>query len=183
MAVWQSGIVVIASAGNDGPQEMTIGTPGNVPYIITVGAMTDNYTPFDDADDVLASFSATGPTAEGFVKPDLVAPGGHITGIVDPVGLFPSQYPQYVDGHSLMRSWPISICHCSTETISGSLSSAMYALHFDFVDRVSQSPGPISSTLVAMRWALGTKVCLVWRLAFRAGRCCRHGKVLHQVVR
>ena len=55
---------------------MTIGVPGNVPYIITVGAMTDNYTPADGTDDFLASFSAAGPTVEGFVKPELVAPGG-----------------------------------------------------------------------------------------------------------
>src|SRR5678809_1776903 len=29
-------------------------------------------------DDRLATFSSTGPTFEGFVKPDLVAPGGHV---------------------------------------------------------------------------------------------------------
>ncbi len=41
---------------------MTIGVPGNNPYAITVGAMTDNYTPSNAADDKLASFSSTGPT-------------------------------------------------------------------------------------------------------------------------
>ena len=45
MRAWQAGIVVVASAGNTGPDPMTIGVPGNVPYVITVGAMTDNYTP------------------------------------------------------------------------------------------------------------------------------------------
>ncbi|MGB5581516.1 MAG: S8 family peptidase, partial [Woeseia sp.] len=83
MAAWQAGIVVIASAGNTGPDAMTIGVPGNVPYVITVGAMTDNYTPTDNSDDRLASFSAAGPTVEGFVKPDVVAPGGRILGIMD----------------------------------------------------------------------------------------------------
>lgn len=78
MAAWQAGIVVIASAGNDGPDPMTIGVPGNVPYIITVGAMTDNFTAFEPTDDRLASFSSAGPTYEGFVKPDVIAPGGHI---------------------------------------------------------------------------------------------------------
>ena len=33
-------------------------------------------------DDRLASFSSTGPTFEGFVKPDLVAPGGHLWGFM-----------------------------------------------------------------------------------------------------
>ena len=60
---------------------MTIGVPGNVPYVITVGAMTDNHTPSDVSDDRLASFSAAGPTYEGFVKPEVLAPGGHVLGL------------------------------------------------------------------------------------------------------
>ena len=78
MAAWQAGIVVVASAGNTGPAPMTIGVPGNVPYVITVGAMTDNYTPADRTDDRLAKFSSVGPTVEGLVKPEVVAPGGHV---------------------------------------------------------------------------------------------------------
>jgi serine protease AprX len=80
MAAWQAGIVVVASAGNNGPTPMTIGVPGNVPYVITAGAMTDNFTPYIPTDDRLASFSSTGPTYEGFVKPEMVAPGGHMVG-------------------------------------------------------------------------------------------------------
>ena len=58
MKAWQAGIVVVASAGNGGPDPMTIGIPGNVPYIITVGAMTDAYTPDDRSDDRLTYFTA-----------------------------------------------------------------------------------------------------------------------------
>ena len=76
MRAWQAGIVMVAAAGNTGPDPMSIGIPGNVPYIITVGAMTDNYTPTNPADDRLASFSATGPTVEGFVKPECSPPAG-----------------------------------------------------------------------------------------------------------
>ena len=68
MAAWKAGIVVVAAAGNSGPGAMTIGVPGNVPYVITVGALTDNYTPYNPTDDRLASFSSTGPTYEGFVQ-------------------------------------------------------------------------------------------------------------------
>ena len=80
MAVWKAGIVVVAAAGNEGPAPMTIGVPGNVPYVITAGALTDNNTPYDSTDDSLASFSSAGPTYEGFVKPEVVAPGGHMVG-------------------------------------------------------------------------------------------------------
>jgi serine protease AprX len=82
MRAWQAGIVVVASAGNTGPDPMTIGVPGNVPYVITVGAMTDSHTPADPRDDRLATFSAAGPTTEFFVKPDVVAPGGHVTALM-----------------------------------------------------------------------------------------------------
>jgi subtilisin family serine protease len=78
MAAWQAGIVVVVAAGNEGPTPMTIEVPGNVPYVITTGALTDNYTPSNPADDRLASFSSAGPTFEGFVKPEVLAPGGHI---------------------------------------------------------------------------------------------------------
>ena len=80
MKLWQAGVVVVASAGNYGPTAQSITVPGNTPYVITVGAMTDNYTPTNPADDGVTSFSSTGPTYEGFVKPDLFAPGGHMIG-------------------------------------------------------------------------------------------------------
>jgi serine protease AprX len=83
MKLWQAGIVVVASAGNDGPYAQSITVPGNVPYVITVGAMTDNYSRSNAADDRLASFSSTGPTYEGFVKPEIVAPGGHVRGVMN----------------------------------------------------------------------------------------------------
>ena len=82
MKAWASGIVVVVAAGNNGPDPMTVGVPGNNPYVITVGAFTDNYTPNDWSDDYIAPFSAAGPTLDGFVKPDVVAPGGHIVSTI-----------------------------------------------------------------------------------------------------
>ena len=82
MAAWAADIVVVAAAGNGGPAPMSIGVPGNVPYIVTVGAFTDNFTPTDFSDDYLAPFSAAGPTWDGFVKPDLVAPGAHMASLL-----------------------------------------------------------------------------------------------------
>jgi len=83
MKAWDAGITVLASAGNIGPDAMTIGVPGNTPYVITVGAVSDNYTPDNRSDDFVTTFSSAGPTYEGFVKPELVAPGGHIQGVMD----------------------------------------------------------------------------------------------------
>jgi len=98
MKAWQAGIVVVASAGNNGPDPMTIGVPGNVPYIITVGAMTDNYTESESSDDKLATFSAAGPTFEGFVKPEIVAPGGHLSGLMAFDTQIVQEHPEFHDG-------------------------------------------------------------------------------------
>lgn len=95
MKAWQAGIVVVVSAGNGGPVPQSITVPGNVPYVITVGAMTDNFTPADPADDRLASFSAAGPTYEGFVKPEVVAPGGHIWSLMPTSARIAQEHPSY----------------------------------------------------------------------------------------
>ncbi len=98
MKAWQAGIVVVASAGNTGPDPMTIGVPGNVPYIITVGAMTDNYTSSNSYDDKIATFSAAGPTVEGFVKPEVIAPGGHLSGLMSFDSQIVMEHPEFHDG-------------------------------------------------------------------------------------
>ncbi len=60
-------IVVTVAAGNSGPFPRTIGSPGSAPRVITVGAT--------DLSDQVVTFSSRGPTVQGLIKPDLVAPG------------------------------------------------------------------------------------------------------------
>jgi serine protease AprX len=98
MEAWAAGIVVVAAAGNGGYGPMTIGVPGNVPYVITVGAFTDNYTPLDWNDDYLAPFSAAGPTLDGFVKPDVIAPGAHMVAPMNPGAQLALTYPDHKIG-------------------------------------------------------------------------------------
>ena len=78
MHAWDAGITVVVSAGNSGPGPLSISVPGNVPYVITVGAFTDHFTPDDWSDDTVTPFSSAGPTLDNFVKPDVVAPGAHM---------------------------------------------------------------------------------------------------------
>ncbi len=94
MRAWEAGIVVIVAAGNGGPNPMTIGVPANNPYVVTVGAITDAYTPADWSDDYVPAFSAAGPTVEGFVKPEVVAPGGHILGLMHDKSQLAVEHPQ-----------------------------------------------------------------------------------------
>jgi serine protease AprX len=70
------GLVVVAAAGNAGPGPKTITTPGAAADAITVGAV--------DKRKNLADFSSRGPTLDGRLKPDLVAPGVDITSTIPP---------------------------------------------------------------------------------------------------
>lgn len=76
----KAGLIVVAAAGNSGPNEKTILSPGISPNVITVGAVDDKRT-IDPRDDVIASFSSRGPTNEGLSKPDIVAPGVNISSL------------------------------------------------------------------------------------------------------
>ncbi len=78
--LWFNGIVVVASAGNNGGGNQ-IYAPANDPFLITVGAADDRGTA-TLTDDRVASFSAYGTTSDGFAKPDLVAPGKDIVSLL-----------------------------------------------------------------------------------------------------
>lgn len=82
-----SGVVVVAAAGNEGHQQyqtalglrdgyntVSITDPGNAAGVITVGA-THRNQPHNYG---VSYFSSRGPTGDGRLKPDLVAPGEKI---------------------------------------------------------------------------------------------------------
>lgn len=80
---WHAGIVVVAAAGNQGPDAGTIDSPGIDPFSITVGALDDNLT-ITPNDDSVPYFTGHGPTLDGIAKPDLVAPGRKIVSVYAP---------------------------------------------------------------------------------------------------
>ena len=89
-ATWARGVVVVVAAGNRGTDADAVAyAPANDPYVITVGAVDDHGTK-DTTDDTLAPWSSQGVTQDGFVKPDLVAPGAHIVAPLAPDSDFPS---------------------------------------------------------------------------------------------
>ena len=85
-----AGITVIAAGGNNGrtangrTQYGGITSPGNAPWVLTVGASSHMGTT-SRADDTIARFTSRGPTAVDLrAKPDLVAPGVGIESLSDP---------------------------------------------------------------------------------------------------
>jgi len=83
-----SGVVVVAAAGNRGYivaqdgfewyRDLSITDPGNSDAVITVGA-THRTEPHRYG---VSYFSSRGPTGDGRMKPDLVAPGEKIESVV-----------------------------------------------------------------------------------------------------
>ena len=65
--------VILFAAGNTGPNETTIDSPGTSKNAITVGASESSR--FSGNINTIANFSSRGPTDDGRVKPDVVAPG------------------------------------------------------------------------------------------------------------
>jgi serine protease AprX len=82
--LWFNGVVVVAAAGNYGVATGPSGvvySPGNDPFIITVGAVDIGGTSRNN-DDAVAPWSAYGYTEDGFYKPDVAAPGRYMVGPV-----------------------------------------------------------------------------------------------------
>jgi serine protease AprX len=95
----KSGLVVVASAGNngkDGEGRTVLGsitTPGNAPSVITVGALNTWATSYR-SDDSVTSYSSRGPTRYDLqLKPDVVAPGNKIVSLEAAGSYLATTYP------------------------------------------------------------------------------------------
>jgi len=139
---WKAGIVVVVAAGNNGRYLPTngygtINSPGNDPYVITVGAMKTMDT-VTRADDQIASYSSKGPTLiDRVAKPDVVAPGNLLVSTenpgvtleqTEPANLVP--YNFYVYGGSSTPSssyFTLSGTSMATGVVSGMVADLLQA--------------------------------------------------------
>jgi serine protease AprX len=103
-SAWFKGIVVVTAAGNRGSSEASVShAPGNDPYVITVGAYDDQASNAD-GDDSRPSWSSRGVTADGFVKPEIHAPGSGIVSTLAPNSAFASMCPSCVVDGQMIRA-------------------------------------------------------------------------------
>ena len=96
-AAWQRGITVVCAAGNEGDfGSGGILSPGNDPFVITVGA-TDTRQTAAVTDDAVASYSSVGPTLfDEVAKPDLVAPGNRLISLRTQGSYIDTNFPDNV---------------------------------------------------------------------------------------
>ena len=75
----ENGLIVVAAAGNEGPDAETISAPAVADKVIAVTAVDDRNT-VDRGDDFIADYSSRGPRKDGGQKPDVSASGSNIVG-------------------------------------------------------------------------------------------------------
>jgi serine protease AprX len=102
--LWFGGVVVVTAAGNFGTgQPVRMGyAPGNDPFVITVGALDLGGT-LGLGNDRAAPFSAYGYTYDGFLKPDLAAPGRYMVGPVSSAATLLAEKPLNVTAPGYMQ--------------------------------------------------------------------------------
>jgi len=148
---WRAGIVVVTSAGNAGPYNGTITSPGDDPLAITVGAMDDGGAD-NPAGFAMPTFSSVGPTLyDGWFKPDVVAPGRSVVSLIPPNSTIALENPQASIGrHNFVGSGT----SFSAAIVSGLVALLLQADPSLTPDQVKAallfgaSPGPIGNPLV-----------------------------------
>lgn len=158
----------IFAAGNNGPGPETIGSPGSAKNVLTVGALENvrddgipdgcNALAANSADDI-AHFSSRGPTADGRIKPDILAPGTHVqaqaslvngyTGFSICGGLVNNGYTPYYPQQQVLYTWSSGTSH-STPAIAG-----VAQLTYNYYQRVINS-GAIPSPAMLKALILNT---------------------------
>jgi serine protease AprX len=98
--LWHAGVVVVAAAGNygtaDGPSGVRY-APGSNPFVITVGAVDIGGTA-KPRDDARAPWSAYGRTPDGFMKPEICAPGRYMVGPVPAISTLAAEKADKLQG-------------------------------------------------------------------------------------
>ena len=153
---WFNGILVVVSAGNNGPNSMYF-SPADDPFVVTVGATDSNGTA-EAADDWIAPWSSFGSNPDGITKPDVVAPGRYITSTLADHSHLQQEYKNRIVDKKYI--W-MSGTSMSTAVVSG-VAALIFQAHPDWtndqvkwvleqtatqlnVDPVSQGAGEVNA--------------------------------------
>jgi serine protease AprX len=154
---WESGIVVVASAGNSGPDNGTILSPGDDPLAITAGALDDQGST-NSSGDTMTTFSSIGPTnPDGWFKPDLVTSGRSVVSLRAPGSTIDTEYPSARIGSANFVGSGMSF---SAAIVSGAAALLLADHPGDTPNMVkatllgTTTPGPVGNPLVDGHGAL-----------------------------
>jgi serine protease AprX len=96
--LWNRGVTVVASAGNQADGTGRLDMPAADPFLIAVGASDTQHTP-DPADDGVADFSSR----DAIRPPDIVAPGTSVVSLRVPGSTLDAEFPTARIGAGFFR--------------------------------------------------------------------------------
>jgi serine protease AprX len=144
-------VFVSAAAGNRGPDYETVNKPGDDPFVQTVGA-ADLKNTVGPSDDTLATFSSRGPTQDGFLKPEIVAPGVTIVSLRAEGSVIDRAYPGARVGDAYFKGTGTSQ---SAAVISG-LAALMFQSNPALTPNVAKATLVGTATRTSGRFGVGT---------------------------
>ena len=128
---WQHGIVVVAAAGNRGSAYDAVKySPGNDPFVISVGGSDEQG---DDGNGARAYWSSAGRTQDGFFKPEVMAPGAHIVSTLAPDSAFQYLCPTCIVGGAYFKAGGTSM---AAPVVSGAVALLLQASPYLTPDQV-----------------------------------------------
>jgi len=135
------GIVVVAAAGNSGAQGNHSIPPANSPSVITVGGYSDNNQ--QNANEFVLYHSSFGVTADGTVKPEIVAPAMWIAAPILPETEFYERAEALSRGAATLDNSEIR-----SQVEAALKEQKIVAAHYQHVDGTSFA-APIVTSIVA----------------------------------
>jgi len=150
---WFAGITVVTAAGNYGTgAETTVAhSPGNDPFVITVGAADLNGTAAA-SDDFAAPWSAYGYTYDGFLKPDVGAAGRYMVAAAPTTSSLALQRPDRIVAPGYMQ---LSGTSMASGVVAGTAAHIL-AAHPDYTpDEVKGALMASSRATAAAPFSLG----------------------------
>ncbi len=133
----REGLTILFAAGNDGPGTGTVSPPATAKNILSVGNHQNRYS---GAPDTLMSGSSRGPTDDGRIKPDVIAPGGYVRSCR-------AQEATDTSGSTWSNNWYLEYTGTSMATPNAAGAAAMVR---EYLEEIAQRPAPQGALVKAL---------------------------------
>lgn len=133
----RNGLTILFAAGNDGPDAGTVSAPSTAKNTITVGNHQNRYS---GAPDSIMSGSSRGPTDDGRIKPDILAPGGYVRSCR-------AQEATDISGSTWSNSYYLEYTGTSMATPNAAGAAVMVR---EYLEEIAQRPSPQGALVKAL---------------------------------